>query len=402
MDIYYTAPYTMGVSTVRYTYRLRVGRTAEDALMSEWHRVRFVWNVCVAAFRDKRPSSNKELSRELTKLRREHEWLRDGSVVPQQQAVRDFVRARDRFFDSVKAGKRVGRPRFKSRKKSLPSLQYTVRGFSLKDGRLHLAKGISLRVVWSRDLPSTPSSVRVYRDACGSWWASFVVERDDVQRHRTGDGDVGFDFGITTTATATNPDYDLEFSSATQAHARKVRRHQRRMARFRREKDAERLRKARQDYAKAQRRIRRQRQERLRRFSQTVARNHARVAVEDLKPGFMSKTTLSRKMHDAAIATLRRELVDACASLGTELIAVDPSYTTMTCSCCGVRATSRLPLSLRTFTCAQCGFVCDRDRNAARNVALRAGLNPDSMMAPKDAALVAADVAGSERGIPRL
>src|SRR5699024_8489876 len=117
---------------------------------------------------------------------------------------------------------------------------------------LHLAKGISLRVVWSRDLPSPPSSVRVYRDACGSWWASFVVERDEVQRHRTGDGDVGFDFGITTTATATDPDYDLEFSSATQAHARKVRRYQRRMARFRREKDAERLRKVRQDYAKAQ------------------------------------------------------------------------------------------------------------------------------------------------------
>src|SRR5699024_9025844 len=111
MDIAYITTYTVRVSTVRYTYRLRVGRTAEDALLSEWHRVRFGWNGCVAAFRDKRPSSNKELSRQLTLLRREHGWLREGSVVPQQQAVRDFVRARDRFFDSVKTGKRVGRPR---------------------------------------------------------------------------------------------------------------------------------------------------------------------------------------------------------------------------------------------------------------------------------------------------
>ena len=33
--------------TVRYTYRLRPGAMAESALISEWHRTRFLWNDAV-------------------------------------------------------------------------------------------------------------------------------------------------------------------------------------------------------------------------------------------------------------------------------------------------------------------------------------------------------------------
>jgi transposase len=53
-----------------------------------------------------------------------------------------------------------------------------LRGFTLKDGRLRLAGGIVIPVVWSRDLPSKPSSVRMYQDCLGHWYASFVVRRD--------------------------------------------------------------------------------------------------------------------------------------------------------------------------------------------------------------------------------
>jgi predicted RNA-binding Zn-ribbon protein involved in translation (DUF1610 family) len=35
------------IETVRYTYRLRPGATAEDALVSEWHRCRWLWNEAV-------------------------------------------------------------------------------------------------------------------------------------------------------------------------------------------------------------------------------------------------------------------------------------------------------------------------------------------------------------------
>lgn len=80
----------------------------------------------------------------------------------------------------AKRVKGKGRRKFKSAKRCLPSLMYyTKRGFALKDGRLCLAGGLSIPVVWSRELPSEPSSVRVYRDSIGHWYASFVVRRDD-------------------------------------------------------------------------------------------------------------------------------------------------------------------------------------------------------------------------------
>jgi len=42
-----------------------------------------------------------------------------------------------------------GFPKFKKKDLALPSLNYTQRDFSLKDGRLHIAGGIDLGVVWS-------------------------------------------------------------------------------------------------------------------------------------------------------------------------------------------------------------------------------------------------------------
>lgn len=374
----YAVPVT---ETVRYTYRLRVSRTVEDALLDEWHCVRFVWNDCVAQFRDKKPATNTALCSRLTETRRDNEWLAAGSVVPQQQVIRDFAKTVSRFFSEVrkgKAGSRYGKPKFKSRRKTLPSLNYTQRGFTLRDGKLTLAKGISPRVVWSRELPSDPSSVRIYQDAVGSWWASFVVEREPEARQRDRDGDIGFDFGIATTAIATDPEFDLDFSSVTDKHARSLRRYQRRMARFRKENDEKRYRAAKRDAARLHRKAHRQRQGRLREYSQEVARNHSHVAVEDLRPGFMARSkSLAKKMHDAAISTLISEMESACRGYGSEFSRVNPAYTTMTCSSCGARAKSRIPLSVRTFECSACGFVCDRDRNASRNVALRAGLNPE-------------------------
>lgn len=107
-------------------------------------------------------------------------WLRAGSSVPQQQTIRDFGRSRANALKDIKAGlpmrRCAGMPRIKRKRDALPSMNYTRRGFRLKDGRLHLAGGIALTVVWSRDLPAGPTSVRVYRDSLGHWYASSVVE----------------------------------------------------------------------------------------------------------------------------------------------------------------------------------------------------------------------------------
>jgi putative transposase len=169
---------------VRYSYRVRTSRTAKRLLLAEWDRDRWVWNQCTAPAKELRRAGEKcgpaHLDKELTGWRAQHPWLAEGSSVAQQQTVRDFGAARSKAIKDIKdrlpMKRRRGFPKFKKKDLALPLINYTRRGFSLKDGRLHLAGGISLGIVWSRDLPSEPTSVRISRDATGRWWASFVVK----------------------------------------------------------------------------------------------------------------------------------------------------------------------------------------------------------------------------------
>ena len=138
----------------------------------------------------------------LTEARGRNAWLRDGSQVAQQQTLRTYATALDHSF-KVKGR---GRPKVKKLKTALPSLEYTTRGFRIKDGRLCLpGKVHRIPVVWSRELPSEPTSVRVYRDNLGHWYASFVVRRDRADTARRGPPAIGVDWGVKTTATTTDP-----------------------------------------------------------------------------------------------------------------------------------------------------------------------------------------------------
>ena len=66
-------------------------------------------------------------------------------------------------------GRKLGRPRMKSRKDHRQSFRLTRNGFAVRDnGRLYVAKVGEVRVRWSRDLPSDPSSVTIIR---GTRWA---------------------------------------------------------------------------------------------------------------------------------------------------------------------------------------------------------------------------------------
>lgn len=74
-------------------------------------------------------------------------------------------------------------------------------------GRLHLA------VVWSRDLPADPSSVRVHRDSLGHWYGSFVVPARREPSAATGRV-IGVDWGVKEIATITSDGHDLPPSTA--------------------------------------------------------------------------------------------------------------------------------------------------------------------------------------------
>lgn len=349
--------------TVRYTYRLRPGATARAALLTEWGRCRWLWNEAVHQQKSRRKPTFCTLSKMLTDARARSSWLRDGTQVAQQQTLRTYSLALQHSYKI----KGRGRPTVKRRKCTLPSLEYTLRGFTIRERRLRLAGGITIPVLWSRDLPSTPTSVRIYQDSLGHWYASFVVRRE-AEVAPAVDRSIGVDWGVTTTATTTDPAYDLPHLGHRKRCAAELAKAQRKMSRRRRPRGNPPSRgylQAKRQAARLNKKAARQNAHEARQWAKRVVNDHDVIAVENFKPTFLTRSTMARKVADAAIGAAKRELIERGARAGRKVVLVPPAYTTMTCSQCGTRAKERLGLGVRTFRCDSCGHTACRDRNAA-------------------------------------
>ncbi|MGW8634365.1 RNA-guided endonuclease InsQ/TnpB family protein [Streptomyces sp. NPDC055793] len=381
-----------GAGHARYTYRLRVSSTARTALVAEWGRCRWLWNECVAKSRavhlhnratgEKATCGPAQLDRMLTQARARTPWLREGSCVPQQQIIRDFGRSRAKAHQDIAerlpVARRAGMPTWKTRREALLTLNYTRRGFRLKDGRLHLAGGIVVSVVWSRDLPDEPSSVRLHQDSLGHWYASFVAPAQVQPLPKTGRV-LGVDWGVKQTATTTSDAHDLPHAGHGGRARARLARYDRMMARRRPKKGqpgSRGYRTAKKLRAKAHKRVVRQRADTGRKWAKKVVRDHDAVAVEDFRPKFLAKTSMARKAADAAIGATKAVLIEMGRKHGRDIRLVHPAYTTMDCAQCGARAKHALPLGERIYTCTACGTTAPRDKNSARVMLVRAGLNP--------------------------
>ncbi|MGW4422138.1 RNA-guided endonuclease InsQ/TnpB family protein [Streptosporangium sp. NPDC004631] len=354
------------IETVRYTYRLRPGRQAQAALLEEWSRCRWLWNEAVHQQKSGCKPTFGKLSKKLTEARSRLSWLRAGSQVAQQQTLRTYAAALDASF-KVKGR---GRPKRKRKKDALPSLEYTTRGFSIKNDRLCLPGKVAIPVVWSRDLPSEPTSVRVCQDNLGHWYASFVVHRDQAEPSDADLPGIGVDWGVKATATTTDPAFDLPHLGHRKRCAAELAKARRKMAR-RRSKGRPASKgylTAKRQAARIAKKAARQNTHDARVWAKNIVDRHTLIAIEDFKPKFLAGTSMARKAADAAIGACKRQLIESGTRAGRKVVLVPPAYTTMTCSECGERANLRLGLGVRTFECAACGYTADRDLNAARTI----------------------------------
>ncbi|WP_223838573.1 hypothetical protein [Saccharopolyspora pogona] len=60
--------------------------------------------------------------------------------------------------------------------------------------------------------------------------------------------------------------------------------------------------------------------------------DHDAIAVEDVRPRFLAKTTMARKAADAGISATKNELIMMGRKYGRLVVLVDPKQTTMDCA----------------------------------------------------------------------
>ncbi|MFD8159111.1 RNA-guided endonuclease InsQ/TnpB family protein [Streptomyces malaysiensis] len=363
---------------VKRAYKYRFYPT--DAQAAELSRtfgcVRKVYNMALAARTEAWMSRRERVNYNATsamltawKKTEELAFLNEVSSVPLQQALRHLQAAFTAFF-----AKRSKYPRFKSRKKSGKSAEYTSSAFRFREGKLTLAKmDQPLDIVWSRPLPdgAVPSTVTVSQDAAGRWFVSLLVEDPAVRPLPAGGSAVGIDAGLGHLLTLSTGE-----KIANPRHERRDRarlaRAQRSLARKARGDGANRA-KARRKVAKVYARIADRRRDHLHKLTTRLVRENQTLVIEDLTVRNMLKNgKLSRAISDAAWSEFRSMLEYKAAWYGREVIAVDRWFpSSKLCSVCGTLQ-KRMPLGVRTWTC-DCGTTHDRDVNAAKNL-LAAGL----------------------------
>ncbi|MFC7930941.1 RNA-guided endonuclease InsQ/TnpB family protein [Streptomyces cinereoruber] len=363
----------MTVSPVKRAFKYRFYPTAEQAaeLLRTFGCVRKVYNLALAArteawTRQERVNYN-QTSAMLTEWKKTEElaYLSEVASVPLQQCLRHLQTAFTHFF-----AKRAGYPRFKSRKKSRLSAEYTTSGFRFRGGKLTLAKMAEpLDIVWSRSLPqdAKPSTVTVSQDAAGRWFVSLLCDDPSVRPLSAMDVTVGVDMGLehlltlSTGEKVTNPRHERRDRVA-------LARAQRNLARKAPGDGANRV-KARRKVARIHARIADRRRDHLHKLTTRLVRENQTIAIEDLSVRTMVKNrSLARSISDAAWSEFRHMLEYKAAWYGREVIVVDRFFpSSKLCSACG-RLAGSLPLHVRTWTCEGCGTTHDRDVNAAKNL----------------------------------
>jgi len=100
-----------------------------------------------------------------------------------------------------------------------------------------------------------------------------------------------------------------------------------------------------------------------------LTQNYGLIGIEDLNVnGMMANHKLARSVADAAFSEARRQIEYKSEASGSRVVVADRWFaSSKTCSNCGA-VKENLPLSERTYLCDSCGFVCDRDLNAAKNL----------------------------------
>lgn len=323
-------------------------------------------------------------------------WWAENSKEAYSSGLANLATALGNWADAQRGkrhGRRLGFPRFKGKRSGL-SCRFTTGAFGLAEDRRHVKLP---RIGLVRTHESTRKLARhVERGTArirsatvshrgGRWFVAFSVEitRTDSAPTRPGTA-VGVDLGIKSLAvlstgeTIPNPrhlDVALRALRRVQRQAARRVRPARRTGR----KPSRRWRRTQARIARLHAAVANARRDGLHKLTTSLVRTHGAVVIEDLNVAGMTRNRrLARHVAGVGMAELRRQIEYKARWSGVRVHVADRWYpSSKTCSSCGV-VKAKLRLSDRTFRCEQCGFVLDRDLNAARNLAGLVGTSSPS------------------------
>jgi putative transposase len=362
-------------------YRLLPSSGQEEVLRGHCAHARFVWNLAVEQHSWWRPGRAAapgwaEHCRQLTHARGEHAWLAAGSVMVQQQALRDFSQAMSNYFNGThrkptwrKAGRNDG-----FRIVALRPSQ--VQRLNRHWGQVYVPKAGWVRFRWSRAVPQA-RSCRVRLDRAGRWHIAFAAIPDPIDGPGTGEV-VGVDRGVAVSA-ALSTGHLFLCPRLSPPRRRRLIRLQRRLARAKR--GSNRRAQVKSAIARLKAREVDACKDWVEKLSTDLARRFDVIRVEDLRVRDMTRsakgTVAEPGLNVRAKARLNREILASGWGILVRRLEqkapgrvekINPVHTSQCCSVCRHVAGENRK-SQAVFACTTCGYTANADVNAARNIA---------------------------------
>lgn len=297
-------------------------------------------------------------------------WVYDVTKCAVEGAFMDVAVAFKNFFEGRKAGRKVGYPKFKSKKRSRASFYLANDKFTVGDHWIAVPKLGRVNMAETLRFSGKILSARISKTA--TWWfVSITVEMPDalpLNNHPP----VGVDVGLNRLATLSDGKW-YENQRPLAHQLKKLRRLNKELAR--RTRGGKNWLKTKDKLSRTHYEIACIRLDWLHKLTTEIATTNGIVAVEDLHvKGLIRNRCLSRAFSDASVGKLLDLLESKVAAQGRMLIKVDRFFpSSQLCHCCGAQKRD-LTLADRVFVCPnpECGYRGDRDENASCNLVLEA------------------------------
>jgi len=367
-------------------YKVKGNKSQYAAIDEAIRTVQFIRNKSLRLWEDEEKIGRYDLNKYCAKLAKQFPFASKLNSEARQVSAERAWSAIARFYDNCKR-KIPGKKGYPKYKKHSRSVEYRTSGWKLDaKTKKHITftdkLGIGrLKLIGSRDIyfynEDDIKRVRLVKRADG-YYCQFSINVDvKIETTPTGNS-IGLDVGIkefyadSNGHTEPNPKfYRKSEKSLNRANRKKSKKYSRERKKAK-QKQSNNYHKARVRYARKHLRVSRQRKEYACRLAYCVIQSNDLVAYEDLNvKGLVRNRHLAKSISDVAWSTFRQWLEYFGYKYGKVTVAVPPHNTSQNCSNCGEKV--QKSLSTRTHICPSCGYVEDRDINAAINI-LRLGL----------------------------
>ena len=331
-----------------------------------------------------KPKFKGTLPKELRETK--YPWLGEDTIAEALiQSQRNCEQAYSNFFKSCKGqrkGKKVGRPKYKSKKSHKDSFAlYVIRKESLidfesrvvfipklKSTKFRIANS-SLKSKWIEwFLRATPLSMTISRNACGEYYCSITFEREQsLEQSIRLSKSIGLDFSPGSLYIDSSNTAAPSYKPYKQLNRKKLTKLQRNLSR--KQKGSKNREKARVKLARFEKHISDSRKDYIEKETLRLVKTYDVIGIEDLNlQGMMKFSHNAKNYADTSWHTFTQKLLWKAQFSNCIIVKSDRFYpSSKTCNHCGY-VNHSLTLKDRKWICPSCGTEIIRDQNAAQNL----------------------------------